>query len=304
LNYISRILPLLPFLAATAKRMEPRHHGWWVEVRRHPPKLLPIEWGIWKPRYCITEPANVLLVRYFKEEPIRGDPKQEPEEVILCDNIQFTSNPRIAVLGCAGRNVAWLSFPDMHVRNQFAGTLKSRLPENKTPANTPCRKHRTSEEQTMGFTVMKQTLEQQAAELGQKQTELADWEASLHAEKAALRQQKEQLEHNADINTSSCSAARPDGRFSSSLCSPVRRIAFEEDSSDEELPDRPFGSSVVMDWPLSKSEKQLRLVSVLDKQRIVSEQKRRAERRRSAPPATPRCHPDQENRARGSRTCN
>jgi len=276
--------------------MEPRQVGWWVEVRRHAPKLLPVEWGLWKLRYCVTEPANVLLVRYFKEEAFLSAPKQEPEEVILCDNIQYTSNPCIAILCCAGRNAAWLRFPDMHARNQFAGNLKSRFPENKTPANTPSRRRRVAEEpmehQMMDFTVMKQTLQQKAEDLSQKETELADWEASLREERTALQQRAEQLEQTKTTAESVCADARPGGRFSSSLCSPVKRIDFTDDSSDEEqLPERPFGSTVVMDWPLSRSEKQLRLVSVLDKQRIVSETKRRAaktERRRSAPARTPR----------------
>lgn len=64
-----------------------------------------------------------------------------------------------------------------------------------------------------------------------------------------------------------------------------------ESSSDEE----PFGSTVVFDWPLSRSEKHLRLVNALDRQRIAevaSERRKRrsaaSSRRRFSAPATSR----------------
>mmetsp|Transcript_73579 Transcript_73579/g.116996 ORF Transcript_73579/g.116996 Transcript_73579/m.116996 type:complete len:225 (-) Transcript_73579:90-764(-) len=63
------------------------------------------------------------------------------------------------------------------------------------------------------------------------------------------------------------------------------------ESSDDEVP---FGSTVVFDWPLSRSEKHLRLVNALDRQRIAevaSERRKRsgaASSRRFSAPATSR----------------
>eukprot|EP00434_Breviolum_minutum_P019747 symbB.v1.2.017423.t1/scaffold1359.1/size123592/8 len=64
-----------------------------------------------------------------------------------------------------------------------------------------------------------------------------------------------------------------------------------ESSSEEE----PFGSTVVLDWPLSRSEKHLRLVNALDRQRIAevaSERRKRvgtSTRRRFSAPASSCC---------------
>jgi len=267
---------------------EPRQLGWWVEVRKHPPKLLPVEWGFWKRRYVVTEPASVLLVRYFKEEP---KDLAEPEAAILCDSIEPCSQPCIVTLCCGGRAVEWLRFLNVRARNSFASALHlnhsqdlPRVPSFiGTPQSSfvgggaePRRKHGTSRQpfreqlHRLGFTAMRQHLQMrqhlEAKEqlLCQKETELATREEMLHAREAAL----------ATL-----------GEASSCLETPSYDSSSEEEESCGHG-ERPFGSSVVMDWPLSRAEKHLRLVTVLDRQRILSDQHRRRfkERRRSAPP--------------------
>eukprot|EP00439_Symbiodinium_sp_Y106_P022719 s2020_g2.t2 len=76
------------------------------------------------------------------------------------------------------------------------------------------------------------------------------------------------------------------------LCERERAVAKKEQvrtpsaaASSEDEEEVPFGSSVVMDWPLSRSEKQLRLVTVLERERIaaVACERNRAKRRFSEP---------------------
>jgi len=91
--------------------------------------------------------------------------------------------------------------------------------------------------------------------LSEKETELAQREAQVCARERAM-EAKEQAR-------------------SPSTC-----------ADDDEEDEVPFGSSVVMDWPLSRSEKQVRLVNALDRQRIaaVATERNRAKRRFSEPP--------------------
>lgn len=81
-------------------------------------------------------------------------------------------------------------------------------------------------------------------QLSQKETELASREARLQERERAVQVEE------------------------------TRCPSFESSSSEEE----PFGSTVVLDWPLSRSEKHLRLVNALDRQRIAEVACERAKR--------------------------
>ncbi|CAE7941766.1 DPB2 [Symbiodinium necroappetens] len=101
------------------------------------------------------------------------------------------------------------------------------------------------------------------------------------------------------------------------LCERERAFAKKEQvhtpsavASSEDEEEVPFGSSVVMDWPLSRSEKQLRLVTVLERERIaaVACERNRAKRRFSEPTrsesgAAARCEVRVAPRVRGTNPC-
>lgn len=282
---------------------ESRQFGCWVEVRQHAPTVLPLEWGIWKRRYCITEPAKALVVRFFKEEPVRVQ-VAEPEAIVLCDTIDFHSKPCFADLCLGGKPITWLKFAHEGSREAFAANLRSpgsgtAQPIVQPPAalsrsascprevRTPSSHHshatmqqsrqllggvvevgaalprqasKNHPSRDLSFLAMRQqqqNLEVKEVELSQKEWELAIWEADL-------REKEESMGSGSSRNS-------------------LLRSESHASVSDDELclPEKPIGFRAVMDWPLSRAEKQLRLVNVMDKLRIASDE----QCRRSAPAA-------------------
>ena len=51
----------------------PLRYSWWISVRSHAQKVLPVDWGLWIRRFAIFELASEsleapLMMTYYKEE--------------------------------------------------------------------------------------------------------------------------------------------------------------------------------------------------------------------------------------------
>jgi len=222
-----------------------------IDVRCHAPKMLPVEFGIWKTRFCDFQPASgmgsdMAMFVYHRGASYDKDPRLQrgkaPLWFVVFDNLRglSMSDPCLVSLTCCRREVAWIQLPNL----QFKESLCALLRQASTSRHS--------------------LLMEQQRRLSEKETELVSREARLRERELAIG--------GSHVEETRCPSSA-------------------ESSSEEE----PFGSTVVLDWPLSRSEKHLRLVNALDRQRIAevaSERRKRigtSTRRRFSAPASSCC---------------
>lgn len=222
-----------------------------IDVRCHAPKMLPVEFGIWKTRFCDFQPASgmgsdMAMFVYHKAPSYDKDPqvqrRKAPLWFVVFDSLRdlSMSDPCLVSLICCRREVAWIQLPNLQFKDSLCALLRQ-------------------------ASISRHSLLMEQRRLGEKETELVNREARLRERELAINA----ISH---VEETRCPSSA-------------------ESSSEEE----PFGSTVVLDWPLSRSEKHLRLVNALDRQRIAevaSERRKRigtSTRRRFSAPASSCC---------------
>lgn len=222
--------------------------------------LLPVKWGFWKTRYCLMGPSQVC---YFKKTNFSA----VPDEVVSCDGVEpHFKDPHVVCMQRAGQTVAWLMLVDAATRGSFIAAAVSviqAMPVLSSMASEEpywLRSH-TSEEQQRAVSQMQ--LEAVQAQLKRHETELSMYREQLAGDGAV-----------ADSIPSECSVP---------ACTGLMARSGSSSSSDEDEAE-PLATSIggaVMDWPLSRAEKKLRLMQILDRERAVAERQNRRLKRRS-----------------------
>lgn len=231
--------------------------GAWAGVRMHPKKVLPVQWGVFKTRYCVARPSQVC---YFK----RNNVTAEPNEVVLCDGIQrHPENARVACLQRGGQAVAWLMFLDAAACDRF------------TAAALPAIQSLSTDVVSMsGYTTEQH--QRAVMELQLLQAQLARQETELSFRPARLPENRNDLE-----TAFSKSVAHS---FPASRGSRARSLSKSSSSSSDDEPLAPaLSRGVVMDWPLSRAEKKVRLMQIMDRERTAVERQNRRLKRKSCP---------------------
>ena len=62
--------------SAPPSSRRPLRYSWWVHVRSHPQKVLPVDWGLWVHRFAVFEQASEsleapLMMTYYKEDGVK-----------------------------------------------------------------------------------------------------------------------------------------------------------------------------------------------------------------------------------------
>lgn len=235
--------------------------GAWAGVRRHPKKILPVEWGVFKTRYCLAGPSRVC---YFK----RSNLTAEPDEVVVCDGIQrHPENARVACLQHGEQAVAWLMFQDASTCGRFVAAAFPAiraLPMDATSINGY------TLEQHRRAAMELQLLQAQLAR--QQETELSPFRRS--------RPPEDGPSHDMALSKSAAHSfpARRAGRAGS-----LSRSSSSSSEDDIEPLAPALSRGVVMDWPLSRAEKKVRLMQIMDRERTAIARQNRHLRRKSCP---------------------
>lgn len=238
--------------------------GCWANVRMHAPRLLRVKWGIWKTRYCLAGPSQVS---YFR----KSNTTAVPDQVVPCEGIALCEyDARIACLLRSGVEVAWLMHTDEAACAQF---IAAALPAVKDPLAFGPRNLciRTSSAANEWHSCL--SLEQRQSAASQMQ---------LEAVQAQLKHHETELQFYRDDPTSSDSAVAKIRRSAPGRGPRPRSVDSDSSSSDDESLGRSI-AGVVMDWPLSRAEKQLRLLQIMDREVSVTEKQNRRLRRQSLP---------------------
>lgn len=243
--------------------------GCWADVRRHPEKVLPVHWGLWKTRYCLAGPSQM---GYYSKTNLTAT----PDAVVPCDSIEpHPHDDRVACLQHNGKTVSWLMLVDAATCHSFViSTLRVIQGWDKTLSE--CHGH-TEEQQN--WAAGKMQLEVVQSQLKRHETELASYRSSF-----------------VESTMASCVSEAPEEgeeagkvfHHRHSMPARTRAVARSNScSSSSDSDDEPLSSSicsdVVMDWPLSQAEKKLRLVQIMDRERAAAERQNRRLLRHSAP---------------------
>ncbi|CAJ1363090.1 unnamed protein product [Effrenium voratum] len=94
-------------------------------------KWLPLEWGIWRPRFCVVEQASSsleadLIVFFYHKEP--GLFPVSPLSMVLVDGLIHAQNihdPCLVTLTYRCRPVAWIRLPQQHALQGLFAMLRS-----------------------------------------------------------------------------------------------------------------------------------------------------------------------------------
>eukprot|EP00930_Biecheleria_cincta_P070031 TRINITY_DN57701_c0_g1_i1.p1 TRINITY_DN57701_c0_g1~~TRINITY_DN57701_c0_g1_i1.p1 ORF type:complete len:247 (-),score=30.61 TRINITY_DN57701_c0_g1_i1:223-963(-) len=231
--------------------------GAWAGVRRHPKKVLPVQWGIFKKRYCLAGPSRMC---YFK----RNNLTAEPDEIVACDGIQrHPENARVACLQRYGQAVAWLILLDAAKCERFIAAASPVI--QALSMDVALINGYTAEQHQRA--VMEFQLQQ--AKLARQETELSPCRARLPEDRLSP-----------DMVLSE-SIARS---FPGSRGAIARSLSRSSSSSSDDEPLAPaLSRGVVMDWPLSRAEKKVRLMQIMDRERTAVEKQNRRLKRRSCP---------------------
>lgn len=265
-----------------------RAAGCWADVRRHPEKVLPVQWGFWKTRYCLAGPTQMS---YFK----RNNLTAEPNEVVECDSIKrHPDDSRVACVQRERQTVSWLMFVDAATCDSFiAAALRM---NQAAPMSLYDDNGHSVERQKWASSQLQ--LEAVQAQLARHETELASYRARFEpvlntvVNSEGGKRRRHSLPPS--LSTVSENAGGKSDRQSLLSCPGSRLRSSSPDSPADTSDDEPLmpqqNLQAVMDWPLSKAEKKLRLLQIMDRERQAVERQNRRLKRRSAPDRSP-CEP-------------
>lgn len=191
----------------------------------------------------------------------------QPDEVIHCSSIKLhPQDSRVACLLRKDEIVAWLMLVDAAACTSFIAAALPMIQASPTELELDL-------QDSKGHSVGRQLraasqlqMEEVQAQLERHETELAFYRSRFADESGAA------VDVESIVSRHSL-PARVGGRARSPSCS----------SSDEEEPLVPSVSAdVVMDWPLSKAEKKLRLIQIMDRERVTAQRQNRRLKRRSS----------------------
>lgn len=231
--------------------------GAWASVRMHPKKVLPVQWGVFKTRYCVAGPSQVC---YFK----RNNLTAEPNEIVVCNGIQrHPENARVACLERGGQAVAWLMFLDAATCDRF---IAAALPAIQALSLDVASMSGYTAEQHLRAVMELQLLQ---AKLARQETELSSCHVQLPEDRLGP-----------DMALSKSLAHS----FPASRGARTRSLSRSSSSTSEDEPLAPaLSRGAVMDWPLSRAEKKVRLMQIMERERTAVERQNRRLKRRSCP---------------------
>lgn len=195
----------------------------------------------------------------------------EPDEVVVCDGIQrHPENARVACLQHGGRAVAWLMFQDASTCGRFVAAALPAIQASPMDATS-----------INGYTIdqhqraIKELQLLQAQRARQQETELSPFRRARPPENGPSHDMA--LSKSAAHSFPARRAARA-GSLSGSSSS----------GSDNDIePLAPaLSRGVIMDWPLSRAEKKVRLMQIMDRERTTIARQNRHLRRKSCPERT------------------
>jgi len=257
-----------------------RAAGFWVDVRMHQKKLLPVHWGFWKTRYCLAGPSHVC---YFRRSNFTAD----PDEVVICDGVKLhPRDSRVACLCNSGEIVAWLMLIDAATCSNFIATARPMIQGSHI---SPESSELHTEEQ-QAWPAGQLQLEAMQAQLRRHETELALYRRNVAGEATPVEVMRVRHSRPAssEPRSSSVSSSRNvagerttvevmRGRHSLPASSEARSSSVSSSSSAED--GEPLVTAMIgdaaMDWPLSRDEKKLRIMQILDRERAVVEKENR-----------------------------
>eukprot|EP00419_Tripos_fusus_P036947 CAMPEP_0172775930 /NCGR_PEP_ID=MMETSP1074-20121228/198915_1 /TAXON_ID=2916 /ORGANISM="Ceratium fusus, Strain PA161109" /LENGTH=199 /DNA_ID=CAMNT_0013612615 /DNA_START=165 /DNA_END=764 /DNA_ORIENTATION=- len=190
-----------------------------------------------------------------------------PDEVVVCDGIQaHPVDARVACLQLGGQTVGWLMLVDVATCSRF---MKSTLPViQATPMVLANNNGHTADQQQQAAGEMQ--LQAVQAQLKRHETELAAYRLRL---------------------SEGSSGPPPSTRqsFPVSRGPRAKRSQSVSSSSGSDKEPLMLGGDEAMDWPLSRAEKNMRLLQIMERERAATEQQnRRLLRRKSGPEPAPR----------------
>lgn len=239
--------------------------GCWADVRRHPEKVLPVQMGLWKTRYCLPGPSQVS---YFKKRNLSA----EPDEVIECGGIKpHPNDSRVACLQQGDRTVAWLMLVDAAACKSFitaALPVIQALPDSLQDRNA-----------------ITHTPEKRQWAAGQLQLEAL--QAQLERHETELKSYRERFADSicGDLKHANtiCGDLKASRHSMPAGCRARSASCSSSSSSDDEPLVTSTCGDMTMDWPLSRAEKKMRLMQIMDKERAMAEKQNRRLKRQSLP---------------------
>jgi len=247
-----------------SKTANGRAAGCWANVRMHTPRVLRVKWGIWKTRYCLAGPSQVS---YFR----KSNTTAVPDQVVPCEGIALCEyDARIACLMRCGVEVAWLMHTDEAACALF---IAAALPAVKDPAAFAPRHLCISGGSEANEWHSCHSLEQRQSAASQMQ---------LEAVQAQLKHHETELQSLRDDPASSASAVTKHRRSAPGRGPRPKSVGSDSSSSDDDSVTSSI-AGMVMDWPLSRAEKQFRLLQIMDREVSVTEKQNRRLRRQSLP---------------------
>jgi len=201
---------------------------------------------------------------YFR----KSNKTAHPDEVVVCDGVQaHPEDSRVACLQLGGQTVGWLMLVDVATCSRFMKSVRPVI--QATPVVLANNNGHTAEQQQQAAGEMQ--LQAVQAQLKRHETELAAYRLRLSEESSGPPPSTRQ----------SFPASRgPGAKRSQSVSS--------SSGSDEEPLMQSIGGEEAMDWPLSRAEKKMRLLQIMERERAATEkQNRRLLRRKSCPEPAP-----------------
>lgn len=236
-----------------------RAGGCWADVRRHPEKVLPVRVGLFKTRYCLAGPSQVS---YFRKSNLTSS----PDEIVRCDRVErHPEDPCVVCLKLGSETAACLLLVDTTACTDFIAAVQPVIQLKDAPfVWSSIGKHGISSQTEAANQMQREAMQQQ---LARKETEMSPAKPSAADASGCRYSLPSRRGPRTSMHSSNCSSTSSDSDSDAEPIAPTLGRASE----------------MSMDWPLSRAEKRLRLLQIMDKERALIERQNNKLRRRSCP---------------------